>query len=250
MEKSCFLLFAFLCCAFVSRAQNEIKLYEGVIPNSKETPDQEKRTSIKGQDALMEFTSRPSLFIYLPPKEKANGSAVIICPGGGYHALCIGREGFKVARAFNKLGVAAFVLKYRLPDDAIMNDKSTGPLCDAQQAIKIVRQHAERWHLDPHKIGIMGFSAGGHLAATAGTHYEKSFIENKEGISLRPDFMILVYPVISMTDSIGHIGSRDFLFGKSPSEEQIRFLSNEYHVNTSTPPAFISLKLPMMKLLR
>ncbi|MDP4183574.1 MAG: alpha/beta hydrolase [Bacteroidota bacterium] len=240
MKRICFLFFAFLCCTYTSHAQNEIKLYDGVIPNSKEAPDQEKKFTVGEGETIITEASRPTLSIYLPSKEKATGTAVIVCPGGGYHALCIDREGWKIAKEFNKLGVAAFVLKYRLPDDAIMKDKSTGPLCDAQQAIKLVRQHAEKWHVDPHKIGIMGFSAGGHLAATAGTHFEKSFIENKEGTSLRPDFMILIYPVISMTDSIGHIGSREFLLGKSPSEEQIRLFSNEYQVNSSTPPSFIT----------
>jgi acetyl esterase/lipase len=122
-----------------------------------------------------------------------------------------------------------------------MTDKSTGPLQDAQQAILTVRQLAEQWNIDPHKIGIMGFSAGGHLAATAGTHFEKEMIGNKKGTSLRPDFMILIYPVISFMDSIGHTGSREFLLGKSPSAEQIRLFSNEYHVSRSTPPAFITL---------
>jgi acetyl esterase/lipase len=151
------------------------------------------------------------------------------------------REGREIATAFNRIGIAAFVLKYRLPDDRTMQDKSVGPLQDAQRAVQIVRERSAEWQINPEKIGIMGFSAGGHLAATAGTHYNNIEIENKKGTSLRPDFMILVYPVISFSDSLGHTGSREYLLGKNPDEKQIRFFSNEFHVNRSTPPAFIIL---------
>ena len=147
--------------------------------------------------------------------------------------------GHEVAKAFNKIGVAAFVLKYRLPSDETMQDKSIGPLQDAQQAIKTVRQRAEEWKINPDKIGIIGFSAGGHLAASAGTHFNKAFIENNENTSLRPDFMLLVYPVISMTDELGHAGSRERLLGKNPSQDQIDFFSNELQVTPETPPAFL-----------
>src|SRR5690606_6559124 len=112
-------------------------------------------------------------------------------------------------------GVAAIVLKYRLPDERTMQDKTIGPLQDALQALKTVRQNAGKWNIDPNKIGIMGFSAGGHLASSAGTHYNTSIIENSENINLRPDVMILVNPVISFSDEIGHIGSRNNLLGKS-----------------------------------
>lgn len=225
---------------FLCNAQIEINLYESKIPNSKEVPDVEKRTFDRECDTIVSNVLIPKLIVFLPTKEKTNGSAVIICPGGGYHCLLINQEGKKIAKAFNQFGVAAFVLKYRLPSDKIMQDKSIGPLQDAQKAIQMVREHALEWHIDPHKIGIMGFSAGGHLAATAGTHFENALIDNKKGTSLRPDFMILIYPVISFTDSIGHIGSRDNLLGKSPSKEQIRYFSNEEHVCSRTPPAFIT----------
>lgn len=221
-------------------AQHEIPLYSHKVPNSIETPDEEVKVFNQEVDTLISKISRPSLTVYLPPKDKTNGSAVIICPGGGYHVLLIKREGRDIAKAFNKSGVAAFVLKYRLPSDKIMKDKSIGPLQDAQRAIQIVREHAAEWHINPGKIGIMGFSAGGHLAATAGTHFDNALIENKKGTSLRPDFMVLIYPVISFSDSIGHIGSRDNLLGKSPSKGQIRYFSNEKHVCPKTPPAFIT----------
>jgi acetyl esterase/lipase len=183
--------------------------------------------------------SVPTLSIFLPPRNQSKGSAVIICPGGGYGGLLTKREGSDVARAFAKLGVTAFVLKYRLPDDLIMEDKSIGPLQDALQALKTVRQNADKWNIDPQKIGIMGFSAGGHLASSAGTHYDARIIENTEKTDLRPDFMVLVNPVISLSNEIGHLGSRNNLLGKSASAEKINFFSNELHVNKSTPQTFL-----------
>ena len=150
------------------------------------------------------------------------------------------KEGIKIAVEFASKGVVAFILKYRLPSDSIMLDKSIGPLQDAQQAIKMVRQNAAKWNIDVNKIGIMGFSAGGHLASTAGTHFDKSYIENKENISLRPDFMVLVYPVISMVDELTHGGSRKNLLGKNPSADQILLFSNELQVTSNTPPTWLT----------
>ena len=222
-------------------AQNEIPLYDGKIPNSKDPGSATGVIFNNEVDEIVYNVSAPTITVFLPPKDKANGTAVIICPGGGYHLLVIEREGRSMAREFNKLGIAAFVLKYRLPDDLIMPDKSVGPLQDAQRAVQLVRENAGEWNIDPQKIGIMGFSAGGHLAATAGTHFENSYIDNKHGTNLRPDFMILVYPVISMTDSLGHIGSREFLLGKNPSDQQISLFSNQFHVGNNTPPAFLIL---------
>lgn len=149
------------------------------------------------------------------------------------------REGSDVARAFNRLGVTAFVLKYRLPDARIMDSPSLGPIQDAQQAIKTVRERAKEFGVRPDRIGIMGFSAGGHLASTAGTHFETRYIDETGKTSLRPDFMILINPVISFNDSTGHIGSRDNLLGKNSSPETIRLFSNELRVTWATPPAFL-----------
>ena len=236
-----FLVSVFIPFAFLCSAQQEFPLYPDKVPNSITPHEKEEIVFNAEVDTLIYKVSNPTLTVFLPPKDKAVGSAVIICPGGGYHVLLITREGRNIAKEFNKRGVAAFVLKYRLPDDKIMIDKSIGPLQDAQRAIQIIRQRAGEWNINPEKIGIMGFSAGGHLAATAGTHFEKALIENKKGTSLRPDFMILIYPVISLTDSIGHIGSREYLLGKTPTPEQIRLFSNEYQVTKSTPPAFITL---------
>jgi acetyl esterase/lipase len=184
--------------------------------------------------------SQPTLAVYLPDEKLATGAAVVICPGGGYGMESYRLEGTIIAEAFVKKGIAAFILKYRLPSDSIMPDKSVGPLQDAQQAIKTVRQRAEEWKLNPARIGIMGFSAGGHLASTVGTHFNKSYIQNDENISLRPDFMILIYPVISMKEGLTHSGSRTNLLGKTPSEEQIALFSNELQVNANTPPTWIT----------
>jgi acetyl esterase/lipase len=228
----------FLLSGGLCYAQQEIPLYPGPIPNSKEVPDEEERSANDEVDGVVRKVSRPTLSIFLPLQ--SNGSAVIICPGGGYHALLTKREGSDLAKAYNKMGVAAFVLKYRLPSDETMVDKSIGPLQDAQQAIKVIRERSLEWKVNPAKIGIMGFSAGGHLATMAGTQFGTPVVENLEATSLRPDFMILIYPVISFTDSIGHIGSRNFLLGNSPTVEQIKLYSNEFQVKKDTPPAFIT----------
>ena len=158
--------------------------------------------------------------MYTPAAVNERKAAVIICPGGGYARLAASHEGSDVAKTFNEWGITAFVLKYRLPDDTIMIDKSIGPLQDAQRAIQLVRENAAKWNIDPSKIGIMGFSAGGHLAATASTHFSKAVIDNPYNISLRPDFSILGYPVISFTDSLAHMGSRNNLIGKNASAEK------------------------------
>jgi acetyl esterase/lipase len=237
MKKSIFtaLIFMVKICA----GQQQILLYTGPIPNSISGPNEETRAENKLVDTLTSKVSIPTLSVFLPSKDIANGSAVIICPGGGYQVLLTKREGSDVAKAFVKLGITAFVLKYRLPNDAIMKNKSIAPLQDAQQAIKIVRSRAKEWNIDIHKIGIMGFSAGGHLASTAGTHFDNPVIENKDEINLRPDFLILINPVISLTDKIGNKATRSFLLGASPSLEQIRLFSNELNVNKSTPQSFL-----------
>jgi len=235
--KFVFLIIIATSCINVSRSQNTINLYADKIPNEIPGPDKEA----KMDDGITRISniSRPTLTIYLPPKEKATGVAVVICPGGGYGINAIKHEGTDVAELLISKGIAAFVLKYRLPNDNTMKDKSIGPLQDAQQAIRIVRQRAKEWNVNPSKIGIAGFSAGGHLASTAGTHFEKVLVDNPENTSVRPDFMILLYPVISFTDSIGHLGSRANLLGKSPTGEMVRLYSNELQVTKLTPPSFL-----------
>ena len=219
-------------------AQTIIPLYSNEIPNSKAARDEETSEQRDGITIVSKI-SRPTLSIFLPAKEKANGTAVVICPGGGYWVNALSHEGIDVAKRFNEMGVAAFVVKYRIPNDDTMLNRELGPLQDAQQAIRTVREHAKDWNIDVNRIGIMGFSAGGHLASTAGTHFETAVIPNAGNISLRPDFMLLIYPVISFNDKIAHMGSREQLIGKQPSPEKIAYYSNELQVTAKTPPTFL-----------
>jgi acetyl esterase/lipase len=231
--KICFVFI--LVLSFAIKAQEIINLYSGSIPNSKASDIKETEHS-----GMYSGVTKPTLEIFLPEKEKSTGTAVIICPGGGYSVVVYQAEGVQTAKEFARNGVAAFVLKYRLPDDSTMVDKKIGPLQDAQQAIKIVRENASKWGIEKNKVGIMGFSAGGHLASTAATHFKKAVIENDNNTNLRPDFQILVYPVISMQDSLTHLDSRTKLLGKNPSKEIIDEFSNELHVDENTPPAYIT----------
>jgi acetyl esterase/lipase len=236
------LVFLFSFNLFMATAQQEMPLYgTAPIPNFRAAADRE---SIDSSGSPMRYSyylvSRPTLSVWLPPAGKANGTAVIVCPGGGYLHLAMTHEGTDVARMLNELGVTAFVLKYRLPNDETMTDKTIGPLQDAQRAIQLVRERAGEWGVNPARVGILGFSAGGHLASTAGTHFNKPYIDNPHNISLRPDFMVLLYPVISFSDSIGHRGSRDNLIGLHPSPAVIREYSNEFQVTAETPPTFLA----------
>ena len=235
---TCFLMFVFSIYSFRTKAQTVMPLYPGAIPNSIPGSDQEIKSNDPG-NIHYNKVSKPTLEVYLPAKEKASGAAIIICPGGGYSALSYSHEGIEIAQAFNEIGVAAFVLKYRLPSDAIMKDKSIGPLQDAQMAIKTVREGAAKWNVDPHKVGIIGFSAGGSLAALTGSHFNDAKISNTNNTSLRPDFMVLMYGVISMTDSLTHHGSHDNLIGVNPTQEQIKYFSNELNVTSNTPPTML-----------
>jgi len=234
------ILLLLLSVSLSLKAEQILPLYPAAIPNSK--PYQMKEITMENNGLLLGYRniSQPTLAVYLPSQDIATGAAVIICPGGGYGMESYRLEGTNIAEAFLRKGIAAFILKYRLPSDSIMIDKTIGPLQDAQQAIKTVRMHATEWKLDTAKIGIMGFSAGGHLASTAGTHFDKSYIPNDEKISLRPSFMILVYPVISMKDELTHMGSRENLLGKSPKAEQIALFSNELHVSHHTPQTWLT----------
>ncbi len=182
---------------------------------------------------------KPDLYFYPALAEKATGTAVIICPGGGYAGLAIRHEGLQVAQWFNSFGVTAFVLTYRQPDDAIMENKTIGPMQDGQKAIRIVRRHAKEWGIDPNKIGIMGFSAGGHLASTLSTHFNEKVYEPEDSTSARPDFSLLIYPVITMDSPITHMGSRQNLLGNAPTQELVKHFSNELQVTGKTPPAFM-----------
>jgi acetyl esterase/lipase len=216
----------------------EMSLYDGEVPNSIKVSIRENTTT--GADGVKRVSkvSIPTISMYKPIN--SNGMAIIICPGGGYAILAIDKEGTKVAEEFNKWGVTAFVLKYRLPDDSLNVDKSLAPLQDAQQAIRLVRQNADKWGINKNQIGIMGFSAGGHLASTAATHFNfKADASNNDTTSVRPDFAILLYPVISFDTTFGHIGSRNKLIGLNPTVDKTAFFSNELQVTSKTPPIFI-----------
>ena len=219
-------------------AQQVIPLYNGAIPGAKTPPADYKETTLTGADGVTRVSkvTDPSLIAYIPAKP--NGTAVIICPGGGYGILAIDKEGNNVAKKFNEVGITAFVLKYRLPSDLIMEDKSMGPLQDALQAIYLVRKNANVWGINPAKIGVMGFSAGGHLAASLSVHYNDMKVQNQENISLRPSFSLLIYPVITF-GSYAHAGSVRNLVGDQPTDAQRRYFSTELHINAQTPPTFL-----------
>ena len=234
-------LFTGLTLAIISplaaNAQNLMNLYPGDIPNSK----QGHLPSIaKPSAGMVNRVITPELEMYLPEKDKATGAAIIVCPGGSYKVLTYEAEGVRTAKELMKNGIAAFVLKYRLPDDSTMIDKKIGPLQDAQQAIMVVRQNASKWGIDTARVGVMGFSAGGHLAATLATHFQKTYIENPQQTNLRPAFLIVIYPVISMQDGITHKDSRTNLLGKNPSKETVDLFSNELQAGPDTPPTYIT----------
>jgi acetyl esterase/lipase len=178
----------------------------------------------------------PTLTPFLPPNGKATGAAIIVCPGGGYSHLS-DREGPPVAEWLNTLGITAFVLKYRIGP----RYHHPAPLQDAARAIRMVRAGAAQWAIDPARIGILGFSAGGHLASTAGTHFDAGVTgaaDPIERVSSRPDLMVLVYPVITMRE-LTHSGSRKMLLGDAPSPELVALLSNDEQVTKETPPTFL-----------
>ena len=215
----------------------EMPLYKDGVPNSITSNVHERFILVGGTRRIYDVTD-PTLTKFSP--EKPNGMSIIICPGGSYLRLSIDEEGVFVARLLNQYGITAFVLKYRLPNDTMMIDKSIAPLQDAQQAIRMIRKNATAWGLNANKIGIMGFSAGGHVASSAATHFNfmaDSIIQDTT--SVRPDFAMLIYPVISFQDDIMHKGSRDNLLGKNPGEEKIKFFSNELQVTKNTPPVFL-----------
>ena len=206
------------------------------IPNYIDTINEEVIT----HDGILRIgkVSIPGFQYFRAANDNNKRPCVIICPGGGYGILAASHEGTDVATFFNSIGVNAIVLKYRIPSSAHQVNKSIAPLQDAQQAMYLARTNANEWGIDANKIGIMGFSAGGHLASTAATHFEDVKVSNPTNISYRPDFQILIYPVISFS-SYGHKGSRDNLIGPVINEDQVHYFSNEEHINKNAPPAFL-----------
>lgn len=217
-----------------------VKLWPGGIPGSKTDESYiEKITTQDGRVTRCDRVTNPDLTVYLPPADKANGAAVLICPGGGYGTLAFDHEGHAIAKWLNDNGIAGIILKYRLPSDRIMENKSIGPLQDAQEAIRIIRRNNSEWKINTRKIGVIGFSAGGHLASTLSTHYDENVYKVIDNVSARPDFSILIYPVVSFDTTITHRGSRNNLIGLKPDEALVRHFSNELQITADTPPAFL-----------
>ncbi len=222
-------------------AQNQvILLWEEDPPNFRETGE----VTIWDTSDIVRVRNvqKPDIAVFLPSKKNATGEAVVICPGGGYQILAYDWEGSDIARWLNSKGIAAIVLKYRLPVSSNNIEPHKSPLMDAQRALRIVRTHAAIWNLDPGKIGIMGFSAGGHLASTLSTHYDggdPASSDPVERVSCRPDFSILVYPVISFQDEVTHGGSKRSLLGEQPDAKLVEHFSNELQVTEDTPPAIL-----------
>jgi acetyl esterase/lipase len=236
-----FLLLIFAYTIPIFSQNTEIPIWNK-IPGAITSVDYKEEISKDNNGVVTKISNvtQPTLTVFLADAKIANGTAVIICPGGGYRHLSIYKEGQKIAEWFNSLGVTAFVLKSRLPNDLIMKNKSIGPLQDAQEAIRIVRRNAEKWKIDTNKIGIIGFSAGGHLAATLSTQFDEKVYQVADNISARPNFSILMYPVISMQDEIAHKGSKKYLLGENANSDLVEKYSMDKQVNNNTPKTFIA----------
>lgn len=222
MKVISFIIGLFISTMIFAQQPIEISLWPNGMPNSNGLTGTEE--DLEG--GRVANVVNPSIAVYRP--EKPNGMAIIMCPGGGYARLAMGHEGHDMAAWFTTQGITYVVLKYRMP-----NGHYEVPLSDAEQAIRIVRQHAAEWNINPHRIGIMGASAGGHLAASLATLYSSQ--------ETRPDFQVLFYPVISMKERVTHAGSRVNLIGEKPSAELEKKYSLEQQVNAQTPQAFIML---------
>lgn len=239
--KNYYLLFiCLLLTANTAFSQEVIPLWPDEIPNSKDTDTEEVQRT---EDILwIEQVQTPSIEVYLPARRHSTGHAVLICPGGGYAGLAYDWEGTDIAKWFNSKGIAAFVLKYRLPISESVVIPHQAPLQDAKRAIRTIRANAEKWNLATDKIGVMGFSAGGHLASTLGTHFDHDDPVKTDSIdteSARPDFMILIYPVITMKKPYAHEGSKRNLLGEKPDESLVEYYSTETQVSAKTPPTFL-----------
>ncbi|MDD4192233.1 MAG: alpha/beta hydrolase [Mangrovibacterium sp.] len=239
MKSNIFVLF-FLLRVLFSNAYAQpliLDLWQEEIPNSLYDPEYIESTDT--QTGSVRKVTIPQLLVYLPSEKQATGTAVLICPGGGYETLAINHEGHDIAKWLNEQGIAGVILKYRLPSDKIMRDKTIGPLQDAQEAIRTIRRNAEKWNINPRKIGVIGFSAGGHLASTLSVHYGDKLYDLKEDVSARPDYTILVYPVVSFDSAIANKWCKIALLGDSPTEDQLNYFSSELQATSDTPPAFL-----------
>ncbi len=239
--KSLLILFAFAMTIFSIQAQNiTLPLWNGSPPLQKEMDLKEEVVS----EGIVRIgnVQIPTIEVYLPAKQIATGQAVVIFPGGGYSILAYDWEGTDFAKWLNSQGIAGIVVKYRLPKSASLTDPKEVPLMDAQRAIRLVRQNASGWNIDPTKVGIMGFSAGGHLASTLSTQYSHTVdrtMDAVDALSARPDFSILVYPVITFVNPAIHSGSMKALLGENQTEELKKRFSAELNVTEETPVTFL-----------
>ena len=240
MKKIFFALLTLLSSHMLLAQNHIIPLWEGTPPLQKKMELEEKTV----QEGIVRISNvqTPTLEVYLPTKSIQNGQAVLIFPGGGYKILAYDWEGTDFAKWLNSEGIVGIVVKYRLPDSPSLTDPKEVPLLDAQRAMRMVRQYAEEWGINPEKVGVMGFSAGGHLASTLSTQYDHQLDLPKDTIdelSARPDFSVLVYPVISFRDKSVHSGSSKALIGENPSQELLDRFSGELNVTSETPPTFL-----------
>ncbi len=239
MKKYFLISFVFVICPLTMAQNMKMDLYpEGTIPNSISSDIQETVTTT--DIVRISKVQMPDISVFFPSKKNNTGTAVIICPGGGYSMLSYDWEGEDIAKFWNSRGIVAVVLKYRLPSAESQKEPHKTPLMDAQRAMRLVRYHAEEWNINPEKIGIMGFSAGGHLASSLCTHFDNGDPHNDdpvERISCRPDFSMLIYPVITFTKDSQHQGSRKALVGND--KELMKFYSSELQVKNDTPPAIL-----------
>lgn len=210
------------------------------IPNRIESDEREER--VQEDIVRISKVQEPTIEVYLPAKANATGKAMLIFPGGGYSLLAYDWEGTDIAKFLNGKGIAGIVVKYRLPSDKSQTEKWNVPLIDAQRAIRLVRSKAKDFNIETDKIGIIGFSAGGHLASTLGTHFDEKVyqpVDDADAQSARPDFMALLYPVITFTKSTKHSGSQKNLLGENPDKEMLERFSNELQVTAETPPTLL-----------
>lgn len=217
-----------------------VNLWPGDAPGAKRPPAGSETHNGSGHLGNIEV---PQYEVYLPDKTKANGAAAIILPGGGYSILAAGHEGKEYAEWLNQRGIAGIVVKYRVSGDAKFGYQFPVPFLDARRAIRTVRAKAAEWNIDPHKVGVMGSSAGGHLASLCATRFADTFPEETadeiDKLDCRPDFAVLAYPVISMENGIGHGGSRNNLLGANPTADAVKKYSTEQAVSDKTPPCFL-----------
>jgi len=231
------IILAFFLAPATLVAQDFIPIWpEGNIPNSKHLPLEDSIANERIYRVM-----HPGMYAFFPGKQENKGAAVVICPGGGYERLAYVISGLQLAKWFNTMGITAFVLNYRLPNSPDLIKREDGPLMDAQRAIRYIRANAARWGINPDKIGIMGSSSGGHLAASAATMNEdvSAIKDSLDTISFKPGFAILVSPVIDLSTEYAHMGSVKNLLGPNPSDKLKKAFSAQLRVTANTPPCFI-----------